>query len=472
MPSTAPATPPAESADALARIARGLHEDGVYDPQAGGERHFRIGAAPFALSPAEMEFFDRLGAHLLAFYEALNSLARKARKGRVPAFVADWLFTGKPDEVLRLARMGRFRNHLPGIIRPDVLLTENGPRITELDSVPGGMGLTDALNARYAAAGFDVAGGKDGMAAGMEQMLRAASPVDSPNVALVVSDESGAYRPEMGHLANRLRSRGLNIRVIRPEEVAFEENGLSFADTGARIDVLYRFFELFDLPNIPKAELILYAARKGTVVLTPPAKPELEEKLSMALFHHPALSAFWTEALGEERFRLLSGLFPRTWVLDPTPVPGHAVIPGLTVNNAPVQSWQTLATLGQKARRFVVKPSGFSETAWGSRGVSVGHDMSETDWAEALQAALGSFPRTPHVLQPFHKARKDKSAWVKDGRIAPMRGRARLCPYYFVGEDGARLGGVLATVCPEDKKRLHGMTDAVNVPCMVTGSSS
>ena len=46
-----------------------------------------------------------------------------------------------------------------------------------------------------------------------------------------------------------------------------------------------------------------------------------------------------------------------------------------------------------------------------------------------------------------------------------MKGRVRLCPYYFVcGEsDAARpqLGGVLATIVPADKKIVHGMADAV-----------
>jgi len=54
-----------------------------------------------------------------------------------------------------------------------------------------------------------------------------------------------------------------------------------------------------------------------------------------------------------------------------------------------------------------------------------------------------------------------------------MAARVRLCPYYFVhGEgDGARttLGGVLATACPADKKIIHGMSDAVLVPCSARG---
>ena len=50
-----------------------------------------------------------------------------------------------------------------------------------------------------------------------------------------------------------------------------------------------------------------------------------------------------------------------------------------------------------------------------------------------------------------------------------MKGRARLCPYYFVSGEGdamrAPLGGVLATIVPADKKIGHGMSDAVMLPC-------
>ena len=49
-----------------------------------------------------------------------------------------------------------------------------------------------------------------------------------------------------------------------------------------------------------------------------------------------------------------------------------------------------------------------------------------------------------------------------------MPGRVRLCPYYFVAgnTDSAKtqLGGVLATICPADKKILHGMIDAILAP--------
>jgi hypothetical protein len=47
-------------------------------------------------------------------------------------------------------------------------------------------------------------------------------------------------------------------------------------------------------------------------------------------------------------------------------------------------------------------------------------------------------------------------------------GRLRLCPYFFIIDGEARLAGALATFCPPDKKIIHGMQDAVLLPCRVT----
>jgi hypothetical protein len=75
------------------------------------------------------------------------------------------------------------------------------------------------------------------------------------------------------------------------------------------------------------------------------------------------------------------------------------------------------------------------------------------------------------VLQRFHKPSQVDACWFDFARhvVVPAKGRARLCPYYFVvGEgDAARpqLGGVLATIVPADKKIVHGMADAILAPC-------
>jgi hypothetical protein len=348
---------------------------------------------------------------------------------------------------------------------------------TELDSVPGGFGVTGCLARLYSQQGSPVIGGGDGIVRGFSRMIQAVSGQDCPTLALVVSEESRDYRPEMQWLGEALCKQGLLTCVVEPGQVEFTENGLfvrgTQEDKRIAVHIVYRFFELFDLKNIPKSELILYAAKKDLVSLTPPVKPFLEEKMAFALFHHPVLRSFWVENLGQSTFDVLEGLFPKTWILDPRAVPSYAVIPDLKIGNRWITDWRALGHLGQKERRFVTKPSGFSELAWGSRGVTVGHDVSELDWQRVLEDALRSFDQTPYILQEFHKGRQVEVSYYDstEGLIRKMSGRVRLCPYYFVADGKAELAGILATVCPLDKKILHGMVDAVMVPCGLRDSA-
>jgi hypothetical protein len=452
---------------------------------------WRVGPAPFLLSSEQVAFFRSLGRDLLAFYRALNRLYFDSARGTQPAWAAGYLDQGKPESLITFGRMKRFRDSLPAVIRPDVIPTQDGVVITELDSVPGGIGLTACLSQVYAdldrspgqsSAGsrqpaaasdqrWEIVGGRDGMLDGFGSMLRALQGTTPGCVAIVVSEEARDYRPEMQWIAARLRERGFDISCIEPRQVRFTEEGLRLADEAGEhpIALIYRFFELFDLKNIPKVELVMYSAKKGRVIVTPPFKPALEEKLAFALLHHPVLAPFWRRELGEETYGSLSALMPRTWILDPAPVPPTAVIPDLVFGGRAVNDWRELAAAGQKERQYVVKPSGFSELAWGSRGVAVGHDLSQSDWAAALDRALAAFPTTPYVLQEFHKGRLFELSYFDPATdaVVPMSGRVRLSPYYFVTGDQAELAGILATVCPSDKKLIHGMRDAIMLPCAV-----
>ena len=125
--------------------------------------------------------------------------------------------------------------------------------------------------------------------------------------------------------------------------------------------------------------------------------------------------------------------------------------------------------LGKSERNFVTKPSGYSELAWGSRGVKVANDLTKDDWQETLDDALASYPTTPYVLQRFHKGRRVRVPYFdrRSDAIAQLDGRVRLCPYYFVVGENVRLGGILATIAPADKRLIHGMADAIMSPCAV-----
>ncbi len=438
----------------------------------GAATSWRVSPCPFYLSPDQLQFFINLGPQLLSFYRALNRLYNESVKGIQPAWVAGYLDQGKPEALVQYSRMKRFRDALPAVIRPDVIPTQDGMAITELDSVPGGIGLTACLSYIYHDlddGDSQLIGGRDGMVRGFARMLRSVQGRREGGIAILVSDESKDYRLEMSWLAAQLHEAGMPVWCVEPHEIRFTEEGLRLQADGSEqsIGVVYRFYELFDLLNIPKAELVQYAAKKGWVSVTPPYKPTLEEKSAFALLHHPRLSPFWEKELGTDCMLHLSAIMPKTWLLDPAPLPAIATIPGLRIGGRAVAHWSDLETATQKERHFVIKPSGFSALAWGSRGVSIGHDMPQTEWVQALRNALASFSTTPYLLQEFHKGRLFEMDYLDEGTqtIVRMSGRARLSPYYVVSDDKAELTGILATICPADKKILHGMKDAIMVPC-------
>ncbi len=415
------------------------------------EKAWRWSPRPFPLAPATVKRLEKLGNRLWRFQRAANGIYHRSRKGTLPRWIAETLDRGKPAELLEVAHDAGLREALPRVIRPDLILTENGFALTELDSVPGGIGLTAWLGEAYAgldpATADSIVGGADGMLAGFRSLLPEERGVD-----IVVSRESADYRPEMEWLAGRL---GEDWDVVSAEGYR----------PGSR--AVYRFFELFDLPNLPGALDLARAHARGALEMTAPFKPWLEEKAWSALFWLRPLRQVWRRELRDSHWRRLREIIPYSWLVNPEPIPDHAVIPRLEI-----QDFAELKRFSQSERDLVLKISGFSELAWGSRSVNIGSDQSQEEWASAVDGALATWDRSPWVLQEFHKGRLVRHPFWNDarGELETMEGRVRLCPYYFV--DAAhpkriRLGGVLATICPADKKILHGMSEAILVPCAV-----
>ncbi len=435
-----------------ARVLERLPPGGLF-----ADQHWLVAARPFALGTELAKEVQSLGRVLLQFYRAANLLYRQSVAGKQPEWIAGWLDQGKPGEIVELQRHAAFKSEVPRVIRPDLLLTEQGVSVTELDSVPGGIGLTAWLNEVYTEQGCEVLGGARGMLEGFAGIFGSA-----PRVHLVVSEESAMYRPEMDWLAKQC---GAGSEATGAGRFAVRDGGFTDFQDG---DAVYRFFEMFDLANVPAAKRIFELAMEKRIRVTAPPKPMLEEKMLLALLWNRRLRGFWRQELGEGFFERMLKLTPYTWVMDPASLPPHAAIPELNLTD-----WHQLKGLSQRERELIIKVSGYSERAWGARGVYVGSDMSGADWSAAVDAALGAFPLSPHVLQRFHKTRVVEADHLEQdaGVSARMKGRVRLCPYYFVRGDGdaarAELGGVLATICPADKKIIHGMKDAILAPCTV-----
>jgi len=441
-PNPPPSLSPVERAQ---RIRQDLPVHGLF---AGHD--WRTAPRPLALDATTARLIENLGRLLLQFYRAANLLYRQSVAGRQPGWVAQWLEQGKPAQMVELQRAASLKNSIPRVIRPDLLMVADGVRITELDSVPGGIGLTAWLNQAYASLGDNVIGGANGMLEGFDSIFG-----DAAKVHIVVSEESSTYRPEMEWLAQQLTIKGRTC-VLRDASPFTPADG----------EAVYRFFELFDIAHVPAAESLFQLAVQKRILLTPPPRCFLEEKMLLGLLWNRRLREFWRQELGSSFYERLLQLTPRTWIVDPTPLPPHGAIPELNLSG-----WAELKTLSQRDRNLVLKVSGFSPQAWGARGVYLGNDLSAPDWSAAVDRVLTEFLQSPYILQRYENTRRVHSQWVdfSQSKLIEQEGRARLCPYYFVTGDEPHqrtvLGGVLATVCPANKKIIHGMSEAVMAPC-------
>ena len=153
-------------------------------------QEFRISPTPFRLEPQFAKELESLGRVLLQFYRAVNLLYRQSVAGQQPAWIANWLDQGKPADLVELQRQPVFKNDFPRVIRPDILLTDSGITITELDSVPGGIGLTGWLNQTYAAIELSATGEEAVTSVGgaVDDGIRRESIVHRPSSILGGSD--------------------------------------------------------------------------------------------------------------------------------------------------------------------------------------------------------------------------------------------------------------------------------------------
>ncbi|MCH8540611.1 MAG: hypothetical protein LAT58_07550 [Opitutales bacterium] len=463
---------PVSSAIPLETLQSVFAENQFFD-----NKTWRLSPQPFALEDSLRQELGAIGKACMDFHRAIENLYYKSvekksilRNGQlITPWVADYLERGKPDNIVRWNRMRAQSGSLPAVIRPDLLLTEDGFALTEMDSVPGGIGLTAYLNRLYAGNNDDLIGSFEAMLDGFYYSVAQAAPDrEAPLIAIVVSEEAATYRPEMEWLASQLQERGRRVFCHYPEDLIPLGDALFRDGEGnpEKIDIIYRFFELYELDTLPNSDFIMNAWEKGEVALSPPPKTYQEEKLTLALFHHHLLGEYWKDHLPRSSRKTLSRLIPRSWVIDPTPLPPGAILDGPTAQNRPLHQWEDLTQASQKERNLILKISGFHHDAEGARSVLLGSDCSKEEWTEGLQDAIKNASRNPHILQEYRKpARRQHDLYDGEGKIAPGEGRVRICPYYFTHErETPKPAGILCTFCPSDKKIIHGMTDAAMLP--------
>src|SRR5256714_5033661 len=187
----------------LASVRSAFPREGLF-----AQKDFYLSPDPFPIDDKFAKELEQLGHRLYVFQRACNELYQRSAKGKQPPWIAQYLDAGKPPELIELSREKQFRDDVPLVIRPDLILTDAGYTIAEIDSVPGGIGLTGWLNQTYGALGRDVLGGSDAMLEGFRSFLPDGGDI-------VISEEASTYRPEMNWLAAQLNAR----RTSQPSDV-------------------------------------------------------------------------------------------------------------------------------------------------------------------------------------------------------------------------------------------------------------
>src|SRR5438034_4033958 len=152
--------------DRLAAIRAAFPKEGLF-----AEKAWLLSPDAFPIEKKFVAELEQLGHRLFVFQRACNQLYQLSIKGKQPEWVARYLDAGKPKELIEFSRRKEIRDDLPKVIRPDLILTENGYIIAEVDSVPGRIGLTASLNQTYFAFDNEVIGGAEGMLEGFHSVL-------------------------------------------------------------------------------------------------------------------------------------------------------------------------------------------------------------------------------------------------------------------------------------------------------------
>lgn len=403
---------------------------------AGGllrERTWRLSPDALVLGPDAVEEIRQLGHILHRFIESCNQLYYGSLKGKYPEFISRLLDQNKHPQVQRLGAKEVRKDAFPLFFRPDLLMTDSGIKMCELDGVPGGLGILKWLLETYQ---------HDGtfrLVTDLQDEVGFAQFFEGFDA--IYGNEAEMYVPELEYFFGA-------ENVFKAWEYDFGQRPV------------FRFFEMVDWIQY---ESLVKSWERSTWT-TPPLKAFLEEKMWLAFLWLPSLEAHWIELLGAKYFSQLRSVVPRSWVLQETRLDPFKVIPWLNLPD-----FRELKNRQRYGKKFVIKESGYSQNSWGSKGVTMGNDLSTVEWGKSLENAIKGSADTPQILQELTMPRIVKhTRWNEDsGDLESFEGRARLSPYYVRNGKEILLAGIMATICPANKKIIHGMRDSVIVPVAV-----
>ena len=393
-----------------------------FKKKSNSEFSFRVSPTPFKLKKHQKEEMLLLGKAICDYMDACIDLYKTDED------VREVLDRGKPE---------KYKNAINPkylFLRPDLILTEDGFSICEIETSPFGLGLAEVLNRTYGCVGFDPIVTQNELGNYVKRHI-------SSKGTIAYSEKVKAFRGQLDFLAQEVFSGDGND---------WQSQNIS-NQTLKNDKQIYRAFYLSDEYKDDRVASFLQMAQ----IYLPSSTPQFEEKALLAFIWDKRYIEYFKRTLGEAQFRLLRKSIPKTWILGQE----EYVDGGLPEGK---KDSLEVASLGKSKRKYVLKQSGFnSGSSWGE-GVVFLHKIGQLNAIEKMKSALEDNQHL-YIVQEFKSGRVVPMTYLDDENIIQnMNAKIRLTPYFsFMGKSKGKLIAVKVTGC-ENTEYIHAGTSSIN----------
>ncbi len=384
--------------------------------------NFCISPTTFKLTKEQKKTIEDIGQAICDYMDCCIELYKENET------VKELLDRGKPEHLKKV----KDAQYL--FLRPDLILTDKGFCVCEIETSPFGLGLAEVLNRSYGNEGFNTIIQQNQL----NNYIQSNIP-DSGTIAY--TEKVKSFKGQMDFLAEQIfsgNSKRWDSKQVESGQINDKE--------------IYRAFYLSEqMSNKEIAEFL----KKSNIYL-PTSTPQFEEKAILAFIWDKRFTETIRSRIGEGNYKLLRNIIPKTWIIGEE----EYIDEKIAVNG--VKESIDIANLGKSKRKFVIKQSGFtSASSWGE-GVKFLHKKSAKETREIIQSAIDDKDHL-YIIQEFEQAKNVPMSYIQeDNTYRNMNAKIRITPYYaYMGKDKGKMIAAKVTGC-ENTEYIHASTASIN----------
>lgn len=383
--------------------------------------NFRVSPTPFKLTKSQKKELDDIGKAICSYMDCCLELYKTNDS------IHEILDRGKPEEYRNVEEIKYL------FLRPDIILTDSGFSVCEIETSPFGLGLAEVLNRAYGNEGYDTIIHQNELKNYIQSKVE-------PSGTIAYSEKVKAFSGQLDFMADQ---------VFSDKQKLWDAKQIS--ENSNMNKEIYRAFYLSEKYRDKNIAKLL----ENNSVSLPSSTPQFEEKALLSFIWDKRCVQFLKEKLGKSDFELLRKVIPKTWILGEE----QYVDGGLASGKA---TSLDLMELGKKSRKFVLKQSGFQDASSWGEGVVFLHKIGGQKASEMLKSALEDKEHL-YIIQEFNQGKIMPMSYInEEGIFQSINVKLRLTPYYaYMGSDKGKLIAAKVTGC-ENTEYIHASTASIN----------